>query len=221
MGTTQLPAFGLNSIATLVDGTSIAPTMTNPYAGGIKTPLIAPDAASNESMSGGASAFGLLPSTVLQDPNLAADIANAPKGATAFITPLPVGPTGFANDWLGYEVLLFVNFGTADLTDPTLMGQPLLSYGFADDPEFGGNGMAHLIGKLGSDEVFAALVPDFVTATRFTFNDGRQDWTGLLDSFDVLYNGPDLVTAPEPGTPALLGAGLLGLAIVRCRARRS
>jgi hypothetical protein len=46
--------------------------------------------------------------------------------------------------------------------------------------------------------VFAALVPDFVTATRFTFNDGRQDWAGLLDSFNVLYNGPELATAPEP-----------------------
>jgi hypothetical protein len=44
-------------------------------------------------------------------------------------------------------VLLFVNFGTADLTGPTLMGQPLMSYRFADDPESGGNGMAHLIGK--------------------------------------------------------------------------
>jgi hypothetical protein len=222
---------------TVTNATSVAdhfdvPIMSNPFVAGYQTPLIAPDATGTTSMIGGASAYGLLPSSVLGDPKLAALIAGHPAGSTAFLDLVPVGPQGFAVNYepttiglepvSGFEMLMLVSFGSMPLTDPMLNRQPLQTFGFANDVEFGGSGLATMLSSLGVDGVFATLVADTNGPTPVSFFDGSNTWSANFDGAGVLYNNGSFVNTAvdEPATPAVPGIGLLGLVIARGRWRR-
>ncbi len=208
------------SNTTVVNAPSLAPTAFNPYAGA-NTPLIASDAQGDQSMMGGAGAYGLLPSNLLTgDSRLASLVANHPAGTTAFLslTPSGMGPTGFQNDLPGYDILMLANFGDTPMLNPMLMGNPLYTFAFDDMTLFGGSGTAHVLTQLAPGEIYATLVPDF-GAGLFQFNDGTGNFSQVLDASmggGAFFNAAQV---PEPASLAIFGLGVFGLGALRRRAQ--
>ena len=223
------------------DVSSQAPAMLNPYASAM-TPLIAPDYYGGQSLTGGASAFGLMPANLLlTDAVLSGLASQAPAGQTTFLDLVTTdsGPAGFQNYLPGYDLLMLVNSGTQALNNVTLMGVPLYMFGYAQNPSFGGIGGYLTIPDLGAGEIFAALVPDPSTSATFSslaspagfalsfdqpsepdpgtfyyFSVGGRTFGGNLDPAvgGTLYFD---AAAPEPASWLVLAIGLLGLRLVR------
>jgi hypothetical protein len=150
----------------------------------------------------------------------------APTGATGALYRVHVGPTGYAEDFTGYDALFFLNLTGEALVNP-LLGivesgtdstflEPLLAGGFATDPLFGGNGAADL-GMLAGYGVYETLIP--AGGTLFNFGaDAAADRGQRLENgqFAFLTGAPTGPAAvPEPGTIALLLTGVAGLAGMR------
>src|SRR5262249_9924114 len=142
------------------------PRLANPFAaGGVATPLLAPDGITGPGLVGGASAYGKLPASVIPTDYLIQQaLAHAPPGATAFIARRAAGLNGFTHRIPGHSVLLFMNFGAAGgLANPRLCQgdaaalRPLQTYGWSNNPTFGGNGVAVPLTRLAKGEVFAAF----------------------------------------------------------------
>ena len=135
---------------------------TNPFiaGGSTLTPYI-PD------LVGGAERFGQL-TLGSGASDFAGVIAHEPSNAVGALLRLAVGPTGYADAFTGYDMLLFLNLSDHALLDPELGIVPtgagaqfehaLLTEGYLNDPTFGGGGPLTL-GSLGVGDVFATLVP--------------------------------------------------------------
>ena len=200
--------------------------MLNPYAGGSLTPLIAPGQSGGfaHSVIGGASAYGVLDYTTMTNSAFADYILNAPTGATSMLVLLPGGIPGFDNSYAGYEMLVLVDFSGHALTGAQLMGQSLQTYGYADDPNFGGSGSSNLLASLDNGGIFATLVSSAAGASQYSFGNGSGSFGGTLNGSGVIYDiaanqlagGTEV---PEPGALALLGSGALGIAAIRRRRR--
>jgi hypothetical protein len=195
----------------VVSAAGEAPTMANPFAGSA-TPLIAPGptAGGIHSVVGGASAYGLLDIPIHADPALAAYIDGAPGGATAMLALHASGVAGFDNTYPGYQMVTLTNFGDDPLFNPTLLGQPLVTYGWVDEPSFGGSGTPTVLTQLDPGWVYAALIPLGTSPAMFAFNDGVAEWNAMLNpGSGVIYNTANV---PEPASLALFGSGLAALA---------
>jgi hypothetical protein len=142
-----------------------------------------PHLASLESMpqipglSTGAEAFGLTDLSVLE-PDFDAARQAAPPDALAALLVMNEGPTGLAQTWDGYDMLLLLNLAGAALADVAFgAGAPgftaLLREGaYANDPVLGGGGDM-LSSLFDADGVYATLVPEgqtqFNVAAGFAF----------------------------------------------------
>lgn len=149
------PQFGLNATKSLVAG----PKAENPFiadgsnATADDTPFIA-------GLAGGAEVFGLLKNVTAA--SLAALFPDAPGDAVAGLIRLDVGPAGYAQNYTGYDMVLFVNLSPSGLAQPRLqmtlpgtqMAQTLPVL------RIDGVGSATALGTLGVGAVWATLVPD-------------------------------------------------------------
>ena len=131
-----------------------------------------------------------------------------------------LGPLGFANLWPGYRMLSLVNAGSTPLLGPTLMGVPLMQFGFADMLDFGGSGAPRPLTQLAPGEVFAALVPALGGAAVYTFGTDLGRWSSKLDGPGIIY-ATAVTAVPGPATLPLLTSALLVLVSTVARRRRA
>ena len=120
----------------------------NPFVKGVD------DTAFIADLVGGAELFGLLNGIDANDAAFAAVNTGKPANALGAILRLDLGPTGYADDYAGFDMLLFLNLTADALINPMLgfdplandpaFRQSLLSGGFATQAAFGGSGPAVL-----------------------------------------------------------------------------
>jgi len=118
---------------------------------------------------GGAELFGLLEGIDAQAADFQAVRDQAPGNAVAALYRGDVGPTGYADDFEDFDMLVFLNLSGEDLAGPALGIDPaaldgtfanaLLTGGYLTDPQFGGAG-PQVLSELGADEAWATLIPE-------------------------------------------------------------
>jgi hypothetical protein len=219
-----LTGSGFSAVPTLQSTTG--PQTRNPFIqGGIATPYI-------PNLTGGAAGFGLLAGVSATNSFFANVTVNAPKNAIAAIYRVQLGPTGYNEDFTGYDAVFLLNLTGTTLSDPALgivEGAPddafleaLLSGGFATNPLFDGSGPTDL-GMLASDGVYETLIP--AGDAMFNFSaDGVTDIGQNLDDGQFAYlDAPQRgTTVPEPSSLLVLLVASAGIAGVRVgRLRRS
>src|SRR5204863_1702760 len=156
---------------------------------------------------GGADAYGL---TNLTRANFASIVAGMHATSGAAVVLLDVGPTGYADNYTGYDMLLYINLLGAPLSNPKLgagatdFSKPLLVGGYANDPAFGGAG-AQTLTQIGGSAVYATLVPTGTTNFQASF--GRNGTTFAAAASSLSYGVPLYVDSTPPprvsGTPRI------------------
>ena len=203
----------------LIDGAQLESLLgldaINPLiAGSVRTPLIA-------GLHGGAEAYGFMTGVTASSTAFDGVRAGAPPGALGAVLRLDRGPGAYGDDYVGYDVVVYLSLD-ATLDAPRLgidldgvdtgFEAPLRMGGFANDPDFGGAGPV-AIATLGPDQVYATLVPEFVTPYVNAGAVGAGG-AGPLAVGDVVY-------VPEP-RGGLAVACVVFLALARAgRDRRS
>ena len=123
---------------------------------------------------GGADIVGVLEEVSSSDAFFDDIRASAPEGAVAAIARLATGPDGIEYSFADSDVLLLINLTESSLPAPQLGmlfdGQadlpltPLQQRGFANTPDFGGNGPQTLL-SLPGNAVYGSLVSRFDSLT--------------------------------------------------------
>jgi hypothetical protein len=131
----------------------------------------------------GAEAYGLTGLSAFDFPAL---LSSAPPGTEAALLRMDVGPPGFDDDFVGFDMVLFVNLTAEPLAAPAfgagVQGHlaPLQIGGFARSPVFGGAGPVTL-SALGPHAVWATLVPE----STVHFNLAGDGITGYLPAIQA------------------------------------
>ncbi|MEZ4279663.1 MAG: hypothetical protein R3F21_08650 [Myxococcota bacterium] len=179
--------------------------------GSVPTPLIV-------GVEGGAEAFGKLPALLATDPALAFVRSGAPQGAEVAVVRLARGPAPYDDDYLGADMLLFVNLRNQtqtlprlgvdlDASDSTFL--PVLREGgFAAHPDFGGSG-PRALDRLGPYEVYATMIPSL---TRPLVNAAVVG--APPESERLVRPGDALYVVPEPGLALMTCVGVGALAAI-------
>jgi hypothetical protein len=160
-------------------------------------------------LEGGAEAFGLLdfdrydgvlnacdlftgdPRLDPEHPDFDGVLTQRPDAA-AMLLRVDVGPAGYNQDYRGYDMVLMVNLTASPVNDPHLgvgdVYQPLLTGGWENDPDFGGAGDVET-GQLDGYQVYATLVPEWVTQLQFgaQINGEMTSMRGEVANGAVLY----------------------------------
>ena len=186
----------------------------NPFVSGTPmTPQIA-------DLAGGAEVFGLIDGVTDNDIALIDRVAN-PDALVAVIRldQFDVDSNAATNDdYVGFDILLFVNLTDLTLTNPSLgveyganvgLLQPLLTGGLAVDPMFGGTpGLgpdgSQFLTKLNAGAVWATLIPD----ESITISASIDGPTTPLSAMSLSDGEVAYIKAVRPGlgtAPALSG----------------
>ncbi len=179
---------GLGTVSGASVESLLGMAVTNPFIdASVATPLIA-------GLEGGAEGFGLLRGISSLSPDFDAIRSTAPPDATGAVVRMPIGPAGYDDDYLGYDMLVFLSLGPVlaspglgvnlDGLEP-LTSAGLLVGGFANDPAFGGSGPQPL-DEIAPYQAYATLIPEattpFVQATAI-----GSTGAGSLGVNDVVY----------------------------------
>jgi hypothetical protein len=187
--------------------------------GNVATPLIV-------GVEDGAEAFGNLTGVLASDPRFDSVRNAAPPDAQAAVVRMNVGPAPFDADYLGSDMLVFVNLSNEALTLPRLgidldggdetFLPALRQGGFEADPDFGGSGPRPLA-TLGPRETYGTLIPALTRPlVNASIAGAPRASATLARPGDVLY------VVPEPGLAVMTSLGVAALATVgRGRARRA
>ena len=138
-------------------------------AGSVATPDIADwqfATGQTVSVDGGAAIYGLLDG--LTSANFTAITGvTPPADAMVAVIRLSIGPGTGAEDYTGYDMLLYVNLTDYALSTPTLgVGEAatgLLTAGISTNTTFGGSGGAQTMTVLGAHQIWATLIPESAT----------------------------------------------------------
>jgi hypothetical protein len=197
--------------------TFAGPRTRNPFiAGQTETPYI-------PGLIGGAEAFGLLNGITAQSPEFDSVRNGAPVGASVAILRRHLGPTGYADDYVGFDMLLLINLSNAPVSNPRLgidlsgssgFMTNLVMGGYNNDPEFGGPGY-QLLSQLAAGQVYATLIPEGTASVNVAAN-GRVMFGASLTNGSVSYltsGGPVFAgcSMAAPGQFRLQAIGTEGL----------
>ena len=170
---------------------------------------------------GGADMFGLLAGIDANATDFDAIRAGAPGNARAALARFDLGPTGYSDDYIGFDMLLFINLLPTGLLNPMIGVDPLGQDagfleslrvgGVANDPLFGGSG-PQVLASLGGLGVYGTLISQ--NGTIFNASaDGRQwsrrytigQWRACLPNGVLVYRRAgacgSAAIRPGPGWP--------------------
>jgi hypothetical protein len=153
---------------------SDGPRRPNPFIiGGLRTPFI-PD------LVEGAEAFGLLDGLLATSPEFDALRAEAPVCTDGVLLRLDTGPSGYNDDFEGFDVLLLMNLRDTAASNPRLAVDlsgddqtslfALLQGGYHTDQAFGGSGPTTLE-NLGPYQIYVTLVPEGIVYANVALGD--------------------------------------------------
>lgn len=192
-GTVKIIATTINSSGASIDVTSTGPgggngrflfgtntgqTYVGSAAGSSPTPVTGPRVTNSflgatsptiPGTTGGPEAFGILEGCAA-----ASVFPDAPPGAMAALMRCSVGPAGFDDNFVGYQMVVYANLSSGDLNVPRLRWgtsgemQQLLLGGRTRRTEFGGTGLQTL-SALPPGAVYAVLVPAGAQTATFDF----------------------------------------------------
>jgi hypothetical protein len=195
-------------------GNNLGTRKLNPFVFGFatNTPYV-------PGLVGGAEVFGMttLSST---DAAIASLLTDAPAGAMGALILMDNGPTGLAQKWDGFDMLLMVNLSDCALLNPKLgVGRDgwlldALVGGFVRDPAFGGAGY-DMLDNLPARGVYAVLVPEGATWFNAIVDGSAGASQETLGLGGTMY----LTAVPEPATLALVALGAAALTRLRRRSR--
>jgi hypothetical protein len=146
------------------------------------------------------------------DPDLAWVSEEAPIGGKAALVRMDTGAGALAQDWDGFDMLLFVNLTDRPLEAPEVgIGRegyliPLMQGGFERSALFGGTGY-EVVDALPAHGVYAMLVPEGSARFNMMAEGCGCEFSTLL----ALAPGGAMYLLPEPATLSLLALGGLGL----------
>ncbi|MEM6394502.1 MAG: hypothetical protein AAF797_17180, partial [Planctomycetota bacterium] len=209
------------------------PTNTNPFFGGIQTPVIAEQNVAFDNVDDAAEAFGLAENLSAGDfPAILAAGPPVTIGDGAGVRGLAVARLDdrvlLGSDYAGFDALavLLSPLFEGGLEDVMLGGSqdagtlslsPLLSGGFSTRAEFGGTGPLVDASLLPGD-VYVTLVPEDFEVFEISFNSRNGEAVSSFQETFVLSGPGDVFySLPEPGTVTLLMAGVVVLARTRWR----
>jgi hypothetical protein len=208
--------------------TTQGPTAINPFIKDATTGAIATATPYIPNLKGGAEAFGMLNGVKSTDAFFTQIRASAKTGDQLALLRLHQGIPGYDVNFVGYDGLFLINLtdqALADVllgivengTDPMFL-RALLEGGFSKDALFGGDGPTEL-DLLDPFGVYMTLVADDMLF-NFGFTDNFLSDIDLDNGQFIFLSGliDEMPTGiAEPGTLALLTAGLVGVFVLRRR----
>jgi len=161
----------------------------NPFhSAGLATPRIA-------GLLGGADVYG---QTALTAPNFPSVVAGAHPASAAALLLLDVGPAGYADNYVDFDMLLYINLLNTSLDGPKFgagaagFSTALQQRGYTNEPLFGGAGVQTL-SQLGAFLVYATLVPTGTTNYLGAFS--RNGTTYSASAATLSYGVPLYIDA--------------------------
>ncbi|MES9880867.1 MAG: hypothetical protein ABW185_08305, partial [Sedimenticola sp.] len=169
---------------------------------GVATPYI-------PNLTVGAEVYGLTGQTSSQAGFDTVQANGGPQAVGAMML-LDQGPSGLDYNWDGYDMLLMSNFGGYDFENPVLgLGSQTLSTalqqrGWMRNTDFGGAG-AEILSILGSDQVYATLVPEGTIGFNGSARDGITAVTQNLSAGQAIYLEERKIYTQDDSTQIYVG----------------